>query len=84
MTIQRSRWLEDLGFAAAIFQGLVYGMGEAARSVGLCPGPCPVHVSFPWGLAASMGICALPKYLGRGTAGKVWQTIAGKIPGGGA
>lgn len=75
----RSRLLEDIGFAAAIALGVIYGVAEALARVGVRLGPHAPDTSFPWGLLIVMTILAAPKTLGRATAGRIWDVIAGRI-----
>lgn len=74
----RSRILEDVGFAAAIALGLLYGIAEALARIGLYVGDKAPDTSFPWGLLIVMSIMAAPKTLGRATAGRIWDVIAGR------
>lgn len=76
-----SRLVEDLGFAAAILIALAYGLAEALASVGFRLGTCAA-AGFPWGLTIIVCALALPKTLGRASAGAVWTAIANRIGGG--
>lgn len=77
----RSRLLEDVGFAAAIALGLLYGVAEALARIGVRLGPHAPDTSFPWGLLIVMAVLAAPKTLGRASAGRVWDAIGGLLPG---
>lgn len=75
------RWVEDVGFLAAIGIALAYGLAEAAARIGACIGPCAPDAPFPWGLLLILGALVLPKVLGRATAGAIWTAIASRIGG---
>lgn len=76
------RWVEDLGFLAAILIALVYGAAEAMRVVGFCATrPCSTDHAFPWGLLIICACLVLPKTVGRASAGAVWQAIGERIRG---
>lgn len=72
----RSRQIEDWGFVVAIVLMAIRGLSEllhewAAMLVELRPHPHP----WPWAFLISVLVVALPKFLGRATAGKVWESI---------
>lgn len=87
MTTHHSRLLENIGFAVGVAVGAFYvvaveAVPQLCYSLGKClqaPQPHP----FPWGVVIIVTALVLPKTLGRVTAGKVWQTISAKFPGGG-
>lgn len=76
------RWVEDFGFLAAVLIAFLYGAAESASVLGFCRGPCNIDHPFPWGLLLILLTLALPKVLGRATAGEIWQSIAGRFGGG--
>jgi hypothetical protein len=77
----RSRILEDVGFGAAILLGVIYGVAEALARVGVRIGEHAPDASFPWGLLIVMAVLAAPKTVGRASAGRVWDAVAGMLPG---
>lgn len=69
------RWLENLAFLAGIGIAVRYGLAES-DAVALCTAATrPI----PWGLFAIIGVCLLPKMLGRETAGRVWGAVADRV-----
>lgn len=75
------RLIENAGFGAAILIALLYGAAEAAARVGLCHGACAPEAPFPWGLCLILVTLALPKILGKATAGAIWTALANRVGG---
>jgi len=82
MTAQhRGRFAEDVGMWAAIL------VGGASAGVKLwvylvCSTMKECHTAsagFPWETGALMLLLILPKTVGRASAGKVWEILAGKL-----
>ena len=67
----RSRILEDSAFVL----GVVVAAGYVVFAEILKPDP---GRAFPWGVMILVGACVAPKTLGRATAGRIWDRIAGK------
>lgn len=86
MTAQhRGRVAEDAGMWAAIVVGAL-SAGVKLWVYLVCSTMRECHsanAGFPWETGALMLLLILPKTVGRATAGKVWETIAGKWGGGG-
>ena len=78
--MSQSRFIEDASFVVAVFIALVYGLAEAAARLGLRLGE-GANGSFPWGLTIIVCALALPKTLGRASAGAVWTAIAARFGG---
>lgn len=78
--MNHSRLIEDMGFFAAVLIALAYGLAEAAASVGFRLGAC-ASASFPWGLTIIVCALALPKTVGRASAGAVWAAFASRFGG---
>ena len=78
--MKHSRVIEDAGFVVAVVIALVYGLAEAAASIGFRLGEC-AEAAFPWGLTIIVCALALPKTLGRASAGAVWTAIAARFGG---
>jgi hypothetical protein len=74
MTAHQSRRLEDVGFLAAILTGAGYVVVESIARLKNIPDP-----GFPWGMLIMQGVMALPKMIGRVSAGKFWEAIAQRI-----
>ena len=82
---QRSRIVEDIGFAVGLLLGIAYvGLVEilpaACHAIGRCvnaPGDNP----FPWVVVTIIALCVAPKTLGRATAGEFWKAIANRLGG---
>lgn len=74
MTTQHSRRLEDVGFLAAVLTGTGYAVIESIARLKGIP-----EVGFPWGMFIMQAVMALPKMIGRMSAGKIWEAIATKI-----
>lgn len=70
-----SRWIEGAGFVAAILVGVGYGAAEIVARLKGIP-----ETGFPWGMFIMQAVMALPKTVGRATAGKVWERLSGAIP----
>jgi hypothetical protein len=50
--------------------------------LGIAFGPCVSHDhGFPWGQLVTGAILVLPKTVGRATSGRIWEKIAGIMPG---
>ena len=64
------------GFVLAL-----YAITESLARLGIHFGPCVDGHGFPWGQLITGGILVMPKTLGRATSGRVWEGIAGLIPG---
>lgn len=80
MTGTRSRLIEDLGFVVAVLIGGLYAGVEALVAGGILKTDC-LERAFPWGVTMVIAALALPKTLGRSTAGRVWEIIAGLFGG---
>jgi hypothetical protein len=78
--MNHSRIVEDGGFVVAVLIALAYGLAEALASVGFRLGTCE-KAGFPWGLTVIVCALALPKTLGRASAGAVWTAIATRLGG---
>lgn len=76
MTAKSSRVIEDVGFIAAILVGVLYGVMETAAAGGLLP-RAPAVRPFPYGVLMVICALALPKTLGRATAGRIWDRLFG-------
>lgn len=70
-----SRYIENGLAIVGILQAGLYGTLEALASVGWRLGKCEAETGFPWITAFILGVCVLPKTVGRATAGKVWETL---------
>ena len=73
------RWIENALALAGIAQACLYGTLEALRSVGYSLGECKPDTGIPWVTLSILFACVLPKTVGRATAGKAWESIAGLI-----
>lgn len=78
------RWIEN---GLAILGGVIaasYVLGvevipHVCYSLGKCiHAPVPSN-GIPWGVVILVGACVLPKTVGRATAGRVWDVVAGRI-----
>lgn len=77
--------LAYLGASQAVLAAGLEALTHAGVRLGSCPEPAGSWWSHvPWFNLAVLFVCVLPKTLGRVTAGKVWETLASKVPGGGA
>ncbi len=74
-----SRKVEDGGLLmCAVVFGL-WMLTAVLRSAGYIVGPCKnLANGFPWEFVVSGGTFALPKVIGRATAGRVWEKLAGR------
>lgn len=73
MTAHASRKLEDYGFLAAVLTGTGYAVVEMIARLKGIP-----ETGFPWGMLIMQGVMALPKMVGRVSAGKFWEAVASK------
>ena len=76
MTAHQSRRLEDVGFLAAILTGTGYAVIESIARLKGIP-----EVGFPWGMFIMQAVMALPKMVGRMSAGRIWESISTRIGG---
>lgn len=67
-----NRVLENLGFLAGIGIGVFAAVRETMSG-------CTSH-PFPWALAIIAGLLIAPKMIGRGSAGRAWEAVAGYLP----
>ncbi len=74
MTTQHSRRLEDVGFFAAVLTGTGYAVVEMIARLKGIP-----ETGFPWGMFIMQTVMALPKMIGRVSAGKVWELLTNKV-----
>lgn len=68
-----NRLLENLGFLAGISIGVFAAVQETLRA-------CEHH-PFPWALAIIAGLLIAPKMVGRSSAGRAWESVAGRVRG---
>lgn len=76
MTAHTSRRLEDIGFLVAILTGAGYAVVESVARLKGIP-----ETGFPWGMFIMQAVSALPKTIGRLSAGKIWEAISTRIGG---
>lgn len=74
---QAGRRAENIGFYVAITIAALLGLVEIADRAGILPNA--ETGSFPWGVVLLQVMLVLPKTLGRATAGKVWDALAGAL-----
>ena len=65
------------GAAQAVFAGVLESLVRAGFRLGAGDAVSGV----PWVNLAILGVCVLPKTVGRATAGRVWDAIAGRFGG---
>lgn len=78
---EKSRHIENALAIAGILQALLYGTLEALRHAGISFGKCEPADGIPWVTVMIFAGCVAPKTLGRATAGKVWDVVAGRFGG---
>ncbi len=76
MSATHGRWLENVGFMAAVLTGTGYAVIESIARLKGIP-----EVGFPWGMFIMQAVMALPKMIGRMSAGKIWESISTRIGG---
>lgn len=74
-----SRSVENGGLFMCAVMFFLWMLVAVLRSAGWIIGPCKnLSGGFPWEFVVSGATFALPKVLGRATAGKIWGTVAGR------
>lgn len=74
-----SRRVEDGGLLLCLVLFALWMAVAVMRSAGYIVGPCKnLGGGFPWEFVVSGATFALPKVLGRATAGRIWGTVAGR------
>lgn len=75
-----SRKVEDAGLLLCLVLFGLWMLTAVLRGQGYILGPCQnLHApGFPWEFVVSGGTFALPKIIGRATAGRVWERLAGR------
>jgi len=78
-----SRKVEDGGLLICVVMFGLWMLTAVMKNAGYIVGPCKnLSSGFPWEFLVSGAMLALPKIVGRATAGRVWEKLAGR--GGGA
>jgi len=80
--VRGSRLLENVGFGVGLVVALTYGVAEALSRIGLTLGD-QAHADhgIPWGLVIIIGVCVLPKTVGKATSGRLWDALASRVSG---
>ena len=78
-----SRVLEDVGFVVGLlmmvgYVGLVEILPALCHALGKCQN-APADTPFPWVVVTMAALCVAPKMIGRASAGKVWESLAGRL-----
>lgn len=74
-----SRKVEDGGLLICVVMFGLWMLTAVMKNAGYIIGPCRDHQSgFPWEFLVSGAMLALPKIVGRATAGRVWEKLAGR------
>lgn len=77
MSATGGRWIENILAIVGILQAALYGTMEALARGGFLQHN--EHAGFPWITLAILGVCVLPKTVGRATAGRVWDAVATRV-----
>jgi len=74
-----SRKVEDGGLLMCVVMFGLWMLTAVMKNAGYIVGPCKNLVNgFPWEFIASGAFLALPKIVGRATAGRIWERLAGR------
>ena len=74
-----SRKVEDGGLLLCVVMFGLWMLTAVLKNAGYIVGPCKNLVAgFPWEFIASGAFLALPKIVGRATAGRIWERLAGR------
>lgn len=74
-----SRKVEDGGLLMCVCMFGLWMLTAVLKNAGYIVGPCKnLSSGFPWEFIASGAFLALPKLVGRATAGRVWERLAGR------
>jgi hypothetical protein len=87
--MKTGRMIENFLVLVGALQITLAASLESLTHAGVKLGSCvefggPWYNHVPWFNLVVLLVCILPKTIGRATAGKVWETLANKVPGGGA
>ena len=74
-----SRRVEDGGLLmCAVLMGL-WMLVAVLKNAGYIIGPCKnLEAGFPWEFVVSASLFAVPKIVGRATAGRIWDKLPGR------
>lgn len=74
-----SRKVEDGGLLICVVMFGLWMLTAVLKNAGYIVGPCKnLSSGFPWEFLVSGAMLALPKIVGRATAGRVWEKLAGR------
>ena len=74
-----SRKVEDGGLLICVLMFGLWMLTAVLKNAGYIVGPCKnLSSGFPWEFLVSGAMLALPKIIGRATAGRVWEKLAGR------
>ena len=71
------RFVETFAFAGGVILLMLYMVVEILHAAGVRLGAVEPDHGFPWGTMISASLLVAPKVVGRATAGRAWNKIAG-------
>jgi hypothetical protein len=71
------RFVETFAFAGGVILLMLYMVVEILHAAGVRLGTGPTDEGFPWGTMISASLLVAPKMIGKATAGRAWNKIAG-------
>lgn len=71
------RFVETFAFAGGVILLMLYMVVEILYAAGVRLGTGPTDEGFPWGTMISASLLVAPKMIGKATAGRAWNKIAG-------
>ena len=71
------RFVETFAFAGGVVLLMLYMVVEILHAAGVRLGSGPTDEGFPWGTMISASLLVAPKMIGKATAGRAWNKIAG-------